>query len=215
MTSRRSVVPSLWLIAGPNGSGKSSLYGSDQNAIYGDTNIADAAHSFWIINPDLLTLRIRSVEQSSPEAANLEAVRRIEAWLKASIDAHQSVGVETVLSTDKYRSLVLAAKERGFEIRLVYVILQSPELNIKRVQMRVKKGGHDVPVDKIRERWKRSLEQLPWFLNQADWALIFDNSEKLRLVGRKVNGIVKLDPSAPAAIKDVIARIGDSNAQEE
>jgi predicted ABC-type ATPase len=213
MASRKSVIPSLWLIAGPNGSGKSSLYGSDQNAIYGDTNIADAAHSFWIINPDLLTLRIRSVEQRSTEEANLEAVRRIEAWLKASIDAHQSVGVETVLSTDKYRSLVLAAKEKGFEIRLVYVILRSPDLNIKRVQMRVKKGGHNVPVDKIRERWRRSLEQLPWFLDQADWALLFDNSEELRLIGRKANGVVKLDPSAPAAIKDAIAKIGNSESQ--
>jgi predicted ABC-type ATPase len=173
MTSRKSVIPSLWLIAGPNGSGKSSLYGSDQNAIYGDTNIADAAHSFWIINPDLLTLRIRSVERRSTEEANLEAVRRIEAWLRASIDA----------------------------------------LNIKRVQMRVKKGGHDVPVDKIRERWKRSLEQLPWFLDHADWALLFDNSEELRLIGRKANGVVKLDPSAPTAIKDAIAKIGNSKSQ--
>jgi predicted ABC-type ATPase len=213
MASRKSVTPSLWLIAGPNGSGKSSLYGSDQNAIYGDTNIADFAHSFWIINPDLLTLRIRSVEQKSPEQANLEAVRRIQAWLNASIDAHQSVGVETVLSTDKYRSLVLAAKKRGFEIRLVYVILQSPELNIRRVQMRVKKGGHDVPVDKIRKRWKRSLEQLPWFLDRADWALLFDNSERLRLVGRKADGVVRLDPGAPEAIKDAIAKIESSRNQ--
>src|ERR1700730_11933103 len=128
MASRDPHVPSLWLIAGPNGSGKSSLYGSEQNAIYGDTNIADSAHSFWIINPDLLTLRIQAVEKKSLEESNLEAVRRIEAWLLTSVDSHQ---------------------ERGFEIRLVYVLLRSPELNIKRVQMRVAKGGHDVPADRI------------------------------------------------------------------
>jgi predicted ABC-type ATPase len=208
MASRNPSVPSLWLIAGPNGSGKSSLYGSEQNAIYGDTNIADAAHSFWIINPDLLTLRIRSVEKKSLEEANLEAVRRIETWLWASVDAHQSVGVETVLSTDKYRPLVLKAKQRGFEVRLVYVLLRSPELNVKRVQMRVAKGGHDVPVDRIAKRWKRSLEQFPWFLDQADWALLFDNSEELRLVGRKADGVVTLDPTAPDAIKGAIAKIG-------
>jgi predicted ABC-type ATPase len=200
--------PSLWLIAGPNGSGKSSLYGSEQNAIYGDTNIADSAHSFWIINPDLLTLRICSVEGKNLEEANLEAVRRIEAWLWASVDAHQSVGVETVLSTDKYRPLVLKAKERGFEIRLVYVILQSPEFNIKRVRMRVAKGGHDVPADRIAKRWKRSLEQFPWFLDQADWALLFDNSEELRLVGRKADGAVTLDPASPGVMKDAVAKIG-------
>jgi predicted ABC-type ATPase len=200
--------PSLWLIAGPNGSGKSSLYGSHQSPIYVDTNIADPAHSFWIINPDLLTQRIRDAEHKGLEQANLVAVQRIEAWLKASIDAHQSVGVETVLSTDKYRPLVSAAKRRGFAIRLVYVILSSPELNVKRVQMRVSKGGHGVPVDKITARWKRSLDQLPWFLDQADWDLLFDNSEQLRLIGRKSRGVVALDPSAPSAIKEAVARLG-------
>jgi predicted ABC-type ATPase len=208
MASHPSTTPSLWLIAGPNGSGKSSLYGSHQNAIYGDTNIADAAHSFWIINPDLLTQRIRSAEKRSLEDANLEAVRHIETWLKASIDAYQSVGVETVLSTGKYRSLVLDAKRRGYEIRLVYVILRNPELNAKRVQMRIQQGGHGVPVDKIKARWTRSLEQLPWFLDQADWALLFDNSDELRLIGRKANGTVTLDPAAPDVIKEAVGKIG-------
>lgn len=110
MALRKGNTPAFWLIAGANGSGKSSLYGSDKSAIYGNTNITDAAHSFWIINPDLLTLRIRAVERRTLRAANLEAVKRIEAWLEALINAHQSIGVETVLSTAKYRHLVRVAK---------------------------------------------------------------------------------------------------------
>jgi predicted ABC-type ATPase len=207
MPSRKGDVPAFWLIAGPNGSGKSSLYGSDKTAIHGDTNITDAAHSFWIINPDLLTLRIRSSERRSLPVANLEAVKRIEAWLEASINAHQSIGVETVLSTAKYRRLVRIAKKRGFEIRLVYVVLRNPELNVKRVKMRIRKGGHGVPLEKIRKRWTASLKQLPWFLNQADWALLFDNSDELRVVGRKRGGIVTLDPSAPPALRKAVEKI--------
>ena len=207
MAARQENRPAFWLIAGPNGSGKSSLYGSNSAAIYGDTNITDAARSFWIINPDLLTSRIRSVERKTLRAANLEAVRRVEAWLEASITAHQSIGVETVLSTAKYRRLVRAAKQRRFEIRLIYVILNSPELNIKRVQMRVRKGGHGVPQEKIRERWSRSLKQLPWFLIECDWALLFDNSKKLRVVGRKRRGTIILDPSAPEALRSTVERI--------
>ncbi|MFZ0606951.1 MAG: hypothetical protein WAM75_04635 [Xanthobacteraceae bacterium] len=151
--------------------------------------------------------RIRSAEGKRLREANLEAVRRIEAWLETSINAHQSVGVETVLSTSKYRRLVRAAKRRGFEIRLIYVILETPDLNVERVRLRVRKGGHDVPVEKVRERWAPSLRQLPWFLNQADWALIFDNSRKLRIVGRKMRGTVTLDPSAPSAIQEVAKKI--------
>ncbi len=207
MASRKNSAPAFWLIAGPNGSGKSSIYGSNSDAIYGDLNITDFSRSFWIINPDLLTARIRSAEGKRLREANLEAVRRIEAWLETSINAHQSVGVETVLSTSKYRRLVRAAKKRGFEIRLIYVILETPDLNVERVRLRVRKGGHDVPVEKVRERWARSLRQLPWFLNQADWALIFDNSRKLRIVGRKMRGTVTLDPSAPSAIQEVAKKI--------
>lgn len=201
MASARSNAPTFWIIAGPNGSGKSSLYGSNRDNIYGNTSVLDFFRSFWIINPDLLTARIRSIERLSLRTANIEAVNRIESWLKASIHAHQSIGVETVLSTPKYRKLVRAAKKRGFEVRLVYVILRTPELNVERVRLRVRKGGHRVPLAKIRERWTRSLQQMPWFLEQADAALIFDNSDDLRLVGRKEDGLVQFDPSAPEALK--------------
>ena len=94
--------PIFWIVAGPNGSGKSSTY---QTLEY-----EASARSIWIINPDLLTVRLQQVEGLELQAANLQAVLRIEAWLEVSIRAHQTVGVETVLSTDKYRRLVLAAK---------------------------------------------------------------------------------------------------------
>lgn len=207
MAAVKNNPPVFWIIAGPDGSGKSSLYGSRQDAIYGNTQIADPARQFWIINPDLLAQRIRFAERIGLREANIQAVERIEAWVEASIAAHQSVGVETVLSTAKYRRLVRAAKRRGFEIRLVYVILKSPDLNVERVRLRVKKGGHSVPIDKIKERWHRSLRQLTWFLQAADWALIFDNSRELRPMGRKERNTLYLDPDAPEAIKSVISKL--------
>lgn len=204
MSDGKSEVPTFWIIAGPNGSGKSTLYGSQRDAIYGNTIISDVRRPFWIINPDLLARRIMETEELGGYDANVQAVQRIEGWLDASISAHQSVGVETVLSTDKYRRLVLAAKVKGYEIRLIYVVLSDPELNVSRVKTRVKKGGHDVPVEKIRERWHKSLAQLPWFLKQADWALLFDNSRELRPIGRKSGATIILDPDAPAAIRDAV-----------
>jgi predicted ABC-type ATPase len=141
------------------------------------------------------------VEGVELPAANLEAVQRIEAWLEASIRAHQTVGVETVLSTDKYRRLVLDAKARQFEIRLIYILLDSPERNVERVRLRVAKGGHAVPEDRIRERYTRSLDQLPWFLDQAEQAWLFDNSGATpQRIGQKQNGVVTLDPTALPAI---------------
>lgn len=138
--------------------------------------------------------------------ANIAAVVRIEAWLDASISVHKTIGVETVLSTDKYRRLVVKAKELGFLIWLVYVLLDSPERSIERIKLRVAKGGHDVADDDVRKRYGRSLTQLEWFLDQADQAWIFDNSGATpRQVGEKADGLIKVASDAPQAL---LAAIG-------
>ncbi len=130
----------------------------------------------WIINPDLLTVDIRDREAAAPAAANLAAVQRIEAWLGASLDVYQTIGVETVLSSPKYRPLVERAKARGFQVRVIYVLLQSAALQIERVRIRVANGGHDVPEAKIRDRRARSFAQLAWFAQHVDQLVLFDNS---------------------------------------
>jgi predicted ABC-type ATPase len=98
--------------------------------------------------------------------------------------------------------LVLAAKKRRFAVRLIYVLLNSAQLNIERVRLRVAKGGHDVPTDKIVERRARSLAQLPWFLRQSDDAWLFDNSgESPQLIGSKAKGRISLRTNALPEIK--------------
>lgn len=142
----------------------------------------------WIVNPDLLTVRIRDAESLTIRDANLAAVERIERWLYASIEVHQTIGVETVLSTDKYRALIERAKGFGFEIRLIYVFLDSADRQIERIRLRVAKGGHPVPDDKVRERRERSFDQLPWFFGNSDFARVYDNSGgEPKLVARRDN----------------------------
>lgn len=190
--------PKLWIVAGPNGSGKSSLYTG--------SGIEDFGRSVWIINPDVLSLQISEAEQCDLHTANLAAVKRIYAWLEASVAAYRTVGVETVLSTDKYRKMVTAAKARGFEVRLIYVLLKTAQMNIERVRVRVAKGGHAVAEDKIVSRRKKSLAQLPWFLAAADSAWIFDNSGKTpQLIASKAaNGDITVDPAAVSEIKKAV-----------
>lgn len=161
--------------------------------------------SVWIINPDLLTATIIESEALDLNAANRAAVERIERWLETSIDAYQTIGVETVLSTDKYRRLVNLAHKWGFEVRMIYVVLHSAELQIERVRIRVSEGGHDVPVDKIVSRRARSFEQLGWFVRKVDACYIYDNSTgEPELSAARVHGPLWTFNALPDDLQDVL-----------
>ncbi|WP_296168014.1 zeta toxin family protein [uncultured Brevundimonas sp.] len=184
--------PRLWIIAGPNGSGKSTAYGM--------LKAEETVGSVWIINPDLLAGRIAEHDQIDLAEANRLAVERIEAWLYASVAAHQTVGVETVLSTSKYRRLVESAKANGFSVRMLFVYLDNPDLNVERVKVRVATGGHAVPEDKIRARWSRSFDNFAWFLREADTVDVFNNSgaEPRRVLTKNGNSLTIFDEPVPA-----------------
>ena len=170
--------PRLWIVAGPNGCGKSTIYAR--------SDVAEFDGSVWIVNPDLLTKRLQVDGKLDLGTANLEAVKRIEAWLDASIDVHQTIGVETVLSTSKYRRLVTKARERHFDVRFIYIYVDSLELQLERIRLRVAKGGHDVPAEKVAARRDRSFAELPWFFWRSNQAWIFDNSgAEPKIVARK------------------------------
>ena len=200
-TPRKPERPILWIIAGPNGCGKSSFYNR--------TDIEDWGGSVWIINPDLLTQRIADHERLPVDEANLQAVQRIERWLYESVDVYQTIGVETVLSSSKYRTLVSRAHARGFEIRLIYLVLQTAELQEERVRIRILEGGHGVPVEKIRARRIRSFEQLAWFIREVDACFIYDNSTgEPELLGGKLAGSYVRYAALPVDLQSALEAAG-------
>jgi predicted ABC-type ATPase len=200
-TPRKPDRPVLWIIAGPNGSGKSSLYNR--------SDIEGWGGSVWIINPDLLTSKILEEEALPLAEANLAAVQRIETWLSRSIDVYQTIGVETVLSSDKYRSLVEKAHQRGFEVRMLYVVLRSANLQLQRVGIRVSEGGHDVPHDKIIDRRRRSFEQLAWFYRHVDQCFIYDNSTgEPQLIAQKAGQKLWRWSKLPQDMTDILLKHG-------
>jgi predicted ABC-type ATPase len=198
-TPRKPERPVLWIVAGPNGSGKSSLYNR--------TDIEGWGGSVWIINPDLLTAKIIEHEGSQTEVANLAAVQRIEAWLEASINTYQTIGVETVLSSPKYLRLVDLAHDKGFIVRMLYVVLNSVEAQYERVAIRVRTGGHDVPRGKIAARRTRSFEMLGEFFGKLDELFIFDNSGgEPDLIASKSAGALVALRTLPPDLLDALNR---------
>ena len=172
------MAPWMWIIAGPNGAGKSSFAGEyldDLRAAFPNDIGPDGLIK---LNADERTLELRRQFPDEAQAAlNLRAAQEIDAEVVALIAAGESFVVETVLSSPKYRDDVEAAKAKGFRVGLIYVSLHPPELSPRRVSERAAKGGHDVDPATAVARYRRSHQQLRWFATQADFLMIFDNSD--------------------------------------
>jgi predicted ABC-type ATPase len=84
---------------------------------------------------------------------------------------------ETTLAARSFVPFLIACKDRGYSINLMYFWLQSPELAIERVARRVASGGHSIPVEVIRRRYERGRKNLiDLYLPLCDGWAIYDNS---------------------------------------
>ena len=171
-------LPEFWIIAGPNGAGKTTCVSRQPFSLI--------LPHITFLNPDERTLeKLRSLGfagfQDAPADVQsrcfLESADAVFAELKEAIDDDRSVGVETVLSTGKYRPLVEEVTEVGGFVGLIYITLSSPALAKERVAARVRRGGHGIPDEKIEQRWKRSLDCLAWFCARVTAFWIIDNSD--------------------------------------
>jgi predicted ABC-type ATPase len=83
-------------------------------------------------------------------------------------------------------------------------------MNVERVRLRVAQGGHAVDEERIRARRERSFRQLPWFLDQADRVLIFDNSGSTpRIIAQKAGGTIQIDSDAPTEIVAAVEALSE------
>ncbi len=83
---------------------------------------------------------------------------------------------ETVMSGPDKVDLLREARVRGYRTYLYYVCTDSPLINQGRVAARVADGGHNVPGDKIAQRYRRSLVALREAATAVARAFLFDNS---------------------------------------
>lgn len=92
------------------------------------------------------------------------------------IREEKSFAFETVMSSADKIDTIRRAREAGYVIQLFYITTRDPEINVSRVHNRLKKGGHFVSLEKIHDRYWRSLNNLADALKLADIAYLYDNS---------------------------------------
>jgi len=147
--------PRLLVFAGPNGSGKTTAI--IQTPIVGT-----------YVNADDI--------KKDTGCSDLEAAQAAETLRESLLRRRADFTFETVLSTDRNLDLLRRAKNAGYEIKSVFVLTASVSINLARVKARVARGGHDVPEDKIRARYERSLANLPVLISLSDIVSVFDNT---------------------------------------
>lgn len=98
------------------------------------------------------------------------------------ISQNKSFSFETVMSHTSKIDEIKQVVSLGYHAYLYFVCIDSPEVNVSRVNNRVEKGGHEVAEDKIIDRYYRTLENLHLALPHCYRAYLFDNSGKDQLL---------------------------------
>lgn len=158
------------LYAGVNGAGKSTIY----------ETIKD--YSKDRINADEILVSNGGDWKNTQDQirAGKEAIRKIDSFINQGISFNQ----ETTLAGQTILRTIQKAKEHGFFVELYYIGLKSPELAIKRVQNRVAKGGHGIDEEVIKRRYEASLNMLKKVVPLCDIVVVYDNSEKLKIIAK-------------------------------
>jgi predicted ABC-type ATPase len=169
--NRRPIVVAL---AGPNGAGKTSFY----RAYLKPSGLR-------FVNADVIALELQI---DAYRAAGLADELR-----RQLIEQRESFIFETVFSDpvgDKLEFLK-AAERAGYSVVLFFIGVAGPAVSDERVAMRVAKGGHDVPVDKLVERYPRVMRNLQRALAELSNVRVYDNGDlkrPYRLVATRENG---------------------------
>lgn len=155
MPEKNEMLPEIIVFAGPNGSGKTTV-----------TSLAKVIDPY--INADDI--------KKATFCSDMEAAVKAERLREDALQHRQSFTFETVLSTNRNLDLLRRAKAKGYFIRCIYVLTSNPDINVLRVEARKANGGHGVPENKIKERYKRCMGLLPEIEKICDIMHIYDNT---------------------------------------
>jgi predicted ABC-type ATPase len=122
-------------------------------------------------------LKLRRVSDAE-RMAQLLAQHIVDLLLKAK----KKFSFETVFSHPSKLKVMERANKLGYKVYLYFIATEDPEINKDRVRTRVEQGGHNVPDERIEDRYYRSLDLLRSAMHQSYHSFVFDNSrEKPRM----------------------------------
>lgn len=147
--------PTIMIMGGPNGSGKSTI-------------TAQYPPIGYYINADDV--------QRHLQCEALTAAKIAENTREYFLAQKSDFTFESVLSTPRNFNLMERAKQAGYKVICIYILTKDAEINVARVKARVNRGGHDVPAEKVRQRYCRAMALFPRLFELCDELYVYDNS---------------------------------------
>lgn len=161
----------LYFIAGCNGAGKTT-------ASY--TLLPELWNCREFINADEIA---KGLSPFNPAGVEILSGRLMLARIEQLLAGEESFSIETTLSTKSYSTLIDKAHALGFSVKLLFFWLPSPETAIRRVEQRVSEGGHNIPIDIIKRRYKAGIVNLfNIYMNKTDEWMLVENLSTPRIV---------------------------------
>jgi len=164
--SRRKRRPRCIVIAGPNGSGKTT---------FAREYLPKVAGVIPFVNADLIAQGLSPLD---PRGAAVAAGRILLREVNRLAAARADFAFESTLSGLAYTRQLKAWKAGGYVIEIAYLRLKSPRLALRRIAVRVRQGGHNVPRADVLRRYVRGWDNFQRIYRPLadEWA-IYDNSD--------------------------------------
>lgn len=139
-------MPRLYIISGCNGAGKTT-------ASY--SLLPEMLECSEFVNSDEFA---KGLSPFNPDKAQIQASRFMLMKIRYLLNKNRDFAIETTLATRTLLKTVKMAQNAGYSVTLLYFWLNSPELAMSRVKARVEAGGHNIPEETIRRRYKVGVE---------------------------------------------------------
>ena len=185
--------PVMVALAGPNGAGKTTFYYA---------HLQPAGLRF--VNADALAQELHIEPYAAARVA--DAVR------KELVKQRESFVFETVFSDPVGEKLAFlkSAAQAGYNTILCFIGTAGPQVSEQRVAMRVSQGGHDVPTEKLVQRFPRILANLKAALQELPHVWVFDNNDlrtPYRLAAIFESGrLVKIERPVPRWLRPLLPK---------
>ncbi len=166
------------MLAGPNGAGKTTA---------AMTVLPTYLGIFEFVNADEIA---RGLNPLNSEGQAVAAGKIMLQRMEQLIHEGKSFGFESTGAGISHTHTLQQCKAAGYEVKLAFLWLPSAEMAIKRVEQRVENGGHSIPPEVIRRRYRKGLHHLiRHHLPLADEAHIYDNSQGTCIeIAKKLKG---------------------------